>query len=105
MLIVQVLVYSITGLTFSIALIYTAIIANQPKNIFQVAQENMINAVVGMLSDVGPCLSFYLFTLSSSLFRKELKNLFCRHNRIGNLSQQTATHITNTGRPRITIKP
>jgi hypothetical protein len=105
MLIVQVLVYSITGLALSIALIYTAIIANQQKNVFQWAQENMINAVVGMFSNVGPCLSFYLFTLSSGLFRKELKNLFCRHNRIGNLSQQTATHISNTGRPRISIKP
>jgi hypothetical protein len=105
MLIVQVLVYSITGLTFSIALIYTAIIANQTKNVYQVAQENMINAVVGMLTNVGPCLSFYLFTLSSGLFRKELKNLFCRHNRIGNHSQQAATQTANADRPRITIKP
>jgi hypothetical protein len=105
MLIVQVLVYCITGLTFSIALIYTAIIANQTKNVYQVAQENMINAVVGMLTNVGPCLSFYLFTLSSGLFRKELKNLFCRRNRIGHQSQQTATQIANLDRRRTTIKP
>jgi len=105
MLIFQVLVYSITGLTFSVAWIYTAIIAIQPQNVFQLAQQNMINAVVGMLSNVGPCLSFYLFTLSSGLFRKELKNLFCRHNRIGNHSQQTATQKANADRPRIAIKP
>jgi hypothetical protein len=105
MLIVQVLVYSITGLTFSVAWIYTAIVAIQPQNVFQLAQQNMINAVVGMLSNVGPCLSFYLFTLSSSLFRKELKNLSCRRNRIGNQSQQTVTQTSNTGRPRIAIKP
>jgi len=105
MLIVQVLVYSITGLTFSVGWIYTAIVAIQPQNIFQLAQQNMINAVVGMLSNVGPCLSFYLFTLSSGLFRKELKNLLFRRNRISHQSQQTATQTSNTGRPRIIINP
>ncbi|CAF3651802.1 unnamed protein product [Rotaria sp. Silwood1] len=96
MLFVQVLVYCITGLTFSVALIYTAIIANQQKNVFQSAQENMINAVVGMLSTTGPCLSFYLFTLSSGLFRKELKNLFCKFNRVTIQTQQVPTQQTNT---------
>ena len=76
MLLVQVLVYCVTGLTFSIAIIITSISASQTKNIFQIAQENMVNAVVGMFSTLGPCVSFYLFTLSSSLFRKELKHLF-----------------------------
>ncbi len=105
MLLIQVLVYCVTGLTFSVALIYTAIIANQPKNAFQVAQENMINAVVGMLSTLGPCLSFYLFTLSSGLFRKELMNLFCKFNRIGNQSQHGQNQSANTGRSRLTTKP
>lgn len=69
MLFFQVLMYSVTGLTFSVAIIITSINANQTKNIFQVAQENMVNAFVGMLSTLGPCTSFYLFTLSSSFFR------------------------------------
>ncbi|CAF1526417.1 unnamed protein product, partial [Rotaria sordida] len=101
MLLVQVLVYSVTGLTFSVALIITAIQANRPKTVFQVAQENMINAVVGMLSTLGPCLSFYLFTLSSSLFRKELQNLFSKFNQIGNQSQNIQTRASNTDHMRI----
>ena len=97
MLIVQVFVYCITGLTFSVALIYTAINASRPKTIFDVAQENMINATVGMMSTVGPCLSFYLFTLPSGLFRKELKNLFSGiHNYVDHFL--AVTNTTNTNR-------
>ncbi len=91
MLFIQVLMYCVTGSAFSVGMIVTSINPSQPQDVFQLAQANMINAVVGMLSNNGPCLSFYLFTLSSGLFRKELKNLFCRFNRIGNLSQQTQT--------------
>jgi hypothetical protein len=98
MLFVQVLVYCVTGLTFSVAIIITSINASQPKNVFQVAQENMVNAVVGMLSTLGPCISFYLFTLSSGLFRKELQNLFCKLNCTGNRSQPIQTQSSNTRR-------
>ena len=104
MLFVQVLVYCVTSLAFSIAFIVTAISASQPKNVFQVAQENMINAVVGMMSNTGPCLSFYLFTLSSSPFRQALKRLFCRLNQMTHdQSHQTYTQLPNTGRFRAKI--
>jgi hypothetical protein len=78
MLFVQVFVYSVTGLTFSVSLIITTATSGQSKNLLQVAEENLVNAIVGVLSTTGPCLSFYLFTLSSDLFRKELKSLFNR---------------------------
>ncbi|CAF1068659.1 unnamed protein product [Adineta steineri] len=96
MLIVQVLVYCVTGLVFSATIIYTSM--NPPTNSFQVGQYNMVYAVVGMGSNIGPCLSFYLFTLSSALFRKELKNLFCRGNRIHNQTQQHIMQASNTAR-------
>jgi hypothetical protein len=63
-----------------------------------VAQENMVNAVVGMLSTLGPCTSFYLFTLSSGLFRRELKSLFCIFNR----PQQVQNETANKSRLRTT---
>ena len=78
MLLVQVLVYSLTGLVFSVAQVILVSKAGQAKNAVHVAQENLVNAFVGILTNTGPCLSFYLFTLSSGLFRKELKNLFIR---------------------------
>lgn len=105
MLLVQVLVYCITGTPYSIATIYTAITANQSKNVFQVAQENLLTAVGGMLTNTGPCLSFYLFTLSSSLFRKELKKLFCKSNRTGNAPYDLETQSANTNRGNTKVNP
>ena len=102
MLIVQVLVYCVTGLVFSATIIYTSM--NPPTNDFQGGQYNVVYAVVGMGSNVGPCLSFYLFTLSSALFRKELKNLFCRGNRIHNQPQQHSMQASNIPRPPTTNK-
>ena len=103
MLLVQVLVYSLTGLTFSIAQIIIVANASQPKNVVQVAQENLINAFVGILTNTGPCLSFYLFTLSSGLFRKELKNLFIRFNIRWNQPQDDRHHVSNKHFTRIEI--
>ncbi|CAF1037391.1 unnamed protein product [Adineta steineri] len=80
MLLVQVAVYSVTGIAFSVGIIITAVITSQPLNVLQAAQANLANAIIGVFSLVGPCLSFYLFTLSSRLFRKELKRLVCKVN-------------------------
>jgi hypothetical protein len=102
MLIVQILVYCVTGVIFSATIIYTTI--NPPTNNFQVGQYNMTYAVIGMGSNTGPCLSFYLFTLSSAVFRKELKNLFCRGNRIDMQPQHHPIQAFNTGRPPKTNK-
>ncbi|UJR06894.1 hypothetical protein I4U23_011183 [Adineta vaga] len=44
----------------------------------KIAKDNLLTNVVGYLSVTGSCLSFYLFTLSSSLFRRELIHLFKR---------------------------
>ncbi|CAF0843370.1 unnamed protein product [Adineta steineri] len=80
MLLVQVAVYSITAISFSVGLIITTVITSQPLNVLQAAQANLANAIIGVFSLMGPCLSFYLFTLSSRLFRKELKRLVCKVN-------------------------
>jgi hypothetical protein len=96
MLFIQVLVYSVTSLGYSVPAIITAMSADQPKNVFQVAQGNLITAVVGMMSNTAPCFSFYLFTLSSALFRKELKNLFRRLITIGIRQQHSQTQMPNT---------
>ena len=65
MLLIQILVYSVAGIVFSVAWIVLAMSSTQSKNIVQVAEENLINAVVGMCSNTGPCLSFYLFTFKT----------------------------------------
>ncbi|CAF1417951.1 unnamed protein product [Adineta steineri] len=97
MLFLQVLMYCVTGSAYSVGAIYTAIRTSQPSNVFQVAQYNMITVVLGLLSNNGPCLSFYLFTLSSGLFRKELKKLFTKFNPTANDPQQIQTRLHQTG--------
>ena len=96
MLLVQVFVYSVTGLGYSIPAIITATSADQPKNVLEVAEGNLITAIVGMLSNTGPCFSFYLFTLSSGLFRKELKNLLLRLVRMNTHPELSRTQMSNT---------
>jgi len=78
MLFIQVFIYSVSGMTFSIGFIFIAMNTKREKSVLDIAQENLIIALVGMFSNIGPCLSFYLFTLSSRLFRKQLKKLFDR---------------------------
>lgn len=104
MLFLQVLIYCTTGLTYSVSAIYTAVNASQPKNVFQVAQENMITVTVGMLSNTGPCLSFYLFTLSSGLFRRELKKLYLRFKHMVHLTNEEATQSVQNDRTQMTTK-
>lgn len=96
MLFIQFLVYSVTGLIFSVTVIITTVFSSQSTNVFNMAQEALANAIVGVVSTIGPCLSFYLFTLSSSLFRKEIKYLFKRFIRNGNQSQEDQRGATNT---------
>jgi hypothetical protein len=96
MLFIQFLVYSVTGLIFSVTVIITTVFSSQSINVFEKAQEAMANSIVGVVSTIGPCLSFYLFTLSSSLFRKEIKDLFKKLIRNGNQSQEDQRGATNT---------
>lgn len=89
----QVLVYCVTGVAFSVGMIITSINPSTQKDLLQLAQDNLINAFVGMLSNAGPNFSFYIFTLSSRLFRRELKKLrnICNHN--NNRIQPTRVQI------------
>jgi hypothetical protein len=96
MVFIQFLVYSVTGLIFSVTVIITTVFSSQSTNVFNMAQEALANAIVGVVSTIGPCLSFYLFTLSSSLFRKEIKDLFKKLIRNGNQSQEDQRGATNT---------
>jgi len=74
MLFIQVFVYCLTGLSYSIASIYTSITVNQSISVFQLAQYNLITAVVGMLSNSGPCLAFYLLHFQVAFLEKRLQN-------------------------------
>ena len=50
--------------------------ASAATNTYQTAVYNLLSNVFAYIALTGPCISFYLFTLSSKLFRRELKILF-----------------------------
>lgn len=88
MLIIQAFVFGSTTTCFSIINLYNSITSNlMVKNDLQKARDTYLEFLASWLSITGPCISFYLFTLSSKLFRGELIILFCRQ-------QPAQRHIT-----------
>ena len=93
MLLVQCVVFTVTASPTSVQYIYTSIRANMIVDNLQRAKDNLFYNIAGFVSWTGPCTSFYLFTLSSKLFRHELVRLFTR----GRVAPQTSsTANTNT---------
>lgn len=76
MMIIQCAVFIVTATPTSVNFIYTSIKPTVTTDVVAVAQANFVSRFVGLLSFTGPCVSFYLFTLSSVLFRREIARLF-----------------------------
>jgi len=78
MLLIQSFIFGSTSTALSIGNLYISITNNlMVKNDLEKAKDNYLIGVLGYIALTGPCVSFYLFTLSSQLFRHELTNLFC----------------------------
>ncbi|CAF4098234.1 unnamed protein product [Adineta steineri] len=76
MMIVQCAYLSITSSLTSINTLYMSLRPPMVLNALQVAKDDLFVQTVGTISLTGACTSFYLFTLSSQLFRDELMQLF-----------------------------
>ncbi|CAF1227563.1 unnamed protein product [Adineta steineri] len=76
MMIVQCVYLSITSSLTSINTLYMSLRPPMVSNALQVAKDDLFVQTVGTISLTGACTSFYLFTLSSQLFRDELMQLF-----------------------------
>lgn len=77
MLTIQFVVFASTTMGHSICQLYVSITSNTTQlNALERAKNNYLIIVSNWISIVGPCLSFYLFTLSSKLFRCEVIGLF-----------------------------
>jgi hypothetical protein len=76
MTIVQTFVYCATTIPFAAVSLYLAVTANWTKNVLQKANENFLFNVTGYISLLAPVLSFYIFTMASQPFRRELRHLF-----------------------------
>ncbi|CAF1022550.1 unnamed protein product [Adineta ricciae] len=78
MLTVQVLVIIVCTLPVSIYRAYMAITINDMKNELRLAQEELASQIVLSLTYFAHSTSFYMYTLSGTIFRKTLMKLFER---------------------------
>lgn len=76
MIIVQLCVYLITNLPFTIYLVYSAVTAFQTKSNFRLAIEKFITVIVYLLSNINFSATFYIYILTTRIFRKDLKQIF-----------------------------
>ncbi|CAF1234411.1 unnamed protein product [Adineta steineri] len=76
MMIAQFIFYTLTTTPNSVFFIYSSAISNNVANALQTARLSLVSNIVSYITNGGACLSFYLFTLSSKLFRRELMHLF-----------------------------
>jgi hypothetical protein len=90
MMVVQCVYFSLLSTPISINWIYVAVRHNGIPNALQTARDSLVTSIVGTLSFTGACTSFYMFTLSSQLFRHELMHLCNGRFR---LNQHTNMHV------------
>ncbi|UJR17297.1 hypothetical protein I4U23_004192 [Adineta vaga] len=72
MMLVQCLYFSLLSTPVSMLYMYLAVRNSAEFDALQAARENLFINICGLLSITGACTSFYIFTLSSPLFRREL---------------------------------
>ena len=84
MLLIQVLVYTISNLPWTINLVYTAFTRFQIKSASHLLIESFLRSLAEFIWYMYPVLSFYMYTLVSRTFRRELIRIFrsvsvCQH--------------------------
>jgi magnesium-transporting ATPase (P-type) len=95
MMLVQCIVFSSTASTFSIVWLYGSIRSNfYMVDALQRAKDNLLGNIVGLVAVTGPCTSFYLFILSSPLFRREVMHLFSFSRRQGTSNTMKPSNMT-----------
>jgi hypothetical protein len=87
MLAAQVMVTILSTLPFSVMRIYFIITANVPRDSLRLAQETIASSVVVTIPYFAHTSSFYLYTLTGTVFRKELFTILgrcwcCKQNRV-----------------------
>ena len=79
MLTAQVLLIIVFTLSFSIYRLYSTFTVNLTKSTLRIAQENLAFQIVGAMTYFAHSSSFYLYTLSGTLFRKEFIKIINRY--------------------------
>ena len=90
MILVQLGVYLLSNLPFASYLLYVIFTMNSVKSSFQTRIDNLYMTIASFLIYINFAGTFYLYTLTSQVFRKDLKQLLCR-NRLMPIAFETQT--------------
>ncbi|CAF1461951.1 unnamed protein product [Adineta steineri] len=97
MLLIQSFVFGATTTILSIGNLYVSITSNLiVKNDIDKANDTLLVTIVNWIATIGPCTNFYLFVLSSQLFRGEVIKLFLWRRPTSTANTITASHIPQT---------
>jgi hypothetical protein len=93
MLTAQVLVIIISTLPFCVMQLYSALTSSFTKSTLRIAQEDLAGLTISVVTYFAHTTSFYLYTLSGTIFRKEVLKSFrqCLHR------DQNRVHIRDGG--------
>jgi hypothetical protein len=78
MMLAQSFTLGLTTTSYSVVNLCVALVPNPGSDPLTTAINNLLSNVFAYIALTGPCVSFYLFTLSSKLFRNELMRLLLR---------------------------
>jgi len=81
MLVAQVLVIIIATLPYCLYLLYASFTSSFTKSPLKIAQDNLASQITGTVTFFAHSSSFYFYTLSGTIFRKEVLKILqrCRH--------------------------
>ncbi|UJR11481.1 hypothetical protein I4U23_015660 [Adineta vaga] len=80
MVFIQCLVVGSTTTAYAIMQLYTTLTVNQSKTSLQLARDGLFGALVGVISATGHNATFFVFTLTSKMFREQLFSQCRRRN-------------------------
>jgi hypothetical protein len=73
---IQSILFGVTSAAGAIGGMYNVIDDKSRKDPLELAKQNFIGNILSFVGLLGPCVSFYLCTLPSRMFRHELLKLF-----------------------------
>jgi hypothetical protein len=100
MLIIQVICFLILSMPISIQKLYAELTLYQSKSSNRLLIESFLATFVVLLALMNASTSFYLFTLTGNVFRKELKSLFFSNRRQATIEPLATTVIRTTNRKK-----
>ena len=96
MILVQLGVYLLSNLPFDSYLLYVVITMNSVKSSLQTGIDNLYMTFAYLFTHINFAATFYLYTLTSQVFRKDLKQLLCRNRLIATGFETQTVAARNT---------